>query len=213
MAFRQSKYKHVKGSIYRPESHYPHLNISQSSGDYNLLAASCEWIAVSWQSSPSGAIGIIGLEESGRRKGNVPQLVGHTGGITDLAWNPFHDWVLASSSTDEKIKLWKLPEFGLTENMTQPEITLNMPSKRAETLSWNPTGFNILASGSSDGSLHIWDVKQNQPQFSLKDWNDSIDSISWNYDGTWLTSVSRDKKLRVIDPRANTVLYVCILLN
>lgn len=207
MALRQSKYKNVKGLIYRPESHYPHLNISQSSGDYNLLASSTEWIATAWQSSPSGAIGVVALNEPGRRKGNVPHLIGHNGQITDLAWNPFHDWVLASSSNDATIKLWKLPEFGLSENLTTPENTINIQGKKAETLAWNPTGFNILASGSADGVINIWDVNQNDSKFSINEWNDSIDSISWNYDGTWLTSVSRDKKLRVIDPRAKSILF------
>lgn len=209
MAFRQSKYKHVKGQVYRVESQYPHLNITQSSGDYNLIAASCEFIATSWQSSPLGSIGILGLEETGRRKGNVPVLIGHNGQITDLTWNPFHDWVLASSSFDSTIKIWKLPEHGLQQNLTTSELSINLPGKRAETLAWNPTVFNLLASGGADGHVSIWDTNTGQSTIDMSEWSDAIDSISWNYNGSLLSVVSRDRKLRVLDPRAKSILYVC----
>lgn len=213
MAFRQSKYKHVKGQTYRVEAQYPQLSITQSSGDNNIISASCNFIATTWQSSPLGSIGILGLDECGRRKGNVPLIVGHNGQITDLAWNPFHDWVLGTSSMDGTVKIWKLPEFGLKENMTAPQTSISVSDKRVETLAWNPTGYNVLAAGGSEGRVSIYDMNTGKANLEISEWDASIDSISWNYNGTLLSTVSRDKKLRVLDVRAKTVLYVCILIT
>lgn len=44
-----------------------------------------------------------------------PSLVGHDGDITDIAWHPYGDGsdnILATASTDGKVKIWEVPMMG-----------------------------------------------------------------------------------------------------
>ena len=40
----------------------------------------------------------------------------------DLAWNPFDDNMIASSSEDCTVKIWEIPDGGLTENLTESKL-------------------------------------------------------------------------------------------
>lgn len=64
---------------------------------------------------------------------------------------------------------------------------------------------NLLLSHSSDGEIKFWDLeKQGAEGLSYKCHTDEVGSISWNWDGSQFASASRDKKLRLCDPRANS---------
>ena len=54
----------------------------------------------------------------GRFDLNYPKVAGHKGPVMDVAWNPFNDNEIASSSEDCTVKLWDIPDEGLTENLT-----------------------------------------------------------------------------------------------
>ena len=41
---------------------------------------------------------------------NYPLYRGHTGPVLDTDFNPFNDYVIASSSEDSKIMIWAIPE-------------------------------------------------------------------------------------------------------
>ena len=53
-----------------------------------------------------------------------PVLNGHSAAVYDCAWNPFNDHVLATGSDDTTVKLWNIPEEGLTENIREAACTL-----------------------------------------------------------------------------------------
>lgn len=42
------------------------------------------------------------------------------------------------------LKVWQIPDGGLTSPMTEPIVTLEGHSKRVGILAWHPTAFNIL---------------------------------------------------------------------
>jgi WD40 repeat protein len=67
----------------------------------------------------------------------------------DLDWYPFDDHFLATSSMDNSIKIWNVPD-NFTEDITKEESTLYGHEKKVCLIQWNPTAAFVLASGSYD---------------------------------------------------------------
>ena len=59
-------------------------------------------------------------------------MTGHTDPVLDVAWNPFNDNEIASSSQDCNIKLWDIPDGGLTEDVKDPSLTLEGHQKKVK---------------------------------------------------------------------------------
>jgi coronin-1B/1C/6 len=69
----------------------------------------------------------------------------------------------------------------------------------------HPCANNILASSSNDFTVKIWDIEKAEDMFTIGGHTDIVQSCSWNKDGSFIVSACRDKKLRIIDPRNQTV--------
>jgi coronin-1B/1C/6 len=88
-------------------------------------------------------------------------------------------------------------------------MTLPGHKKRVDCLEFNPIATGILATGSLDKSLRIWDISTGKELFNLENLHeDAIQGISWNYNGSLLATVSKDKKIRIIDPREGKAITV-----
>ena len=55
----------------------------------------------------------------------------------------------------------------------------------------------------------IWNVEQAEPVNIIDCHTDVIFSMSWNRDGSLFSTTSKDKTLRVVDPRAGKCVQVC----
>jgi len=53
--------------------------------------------------------------------------------------------------------------------------------------------------------VKLWGVEQGSNIFTVDGHTDIIQSVEWNYNGSQLASTCKDKKLRVFDPRTNTI--------
>jgi WD40 repeat protein len=84
-------------------------------------------------------------------------LKGHQATILDLDWYPFDDHYLATSSMDNSIKIWSVPEE-FHADITQENTTLYGHEKKVCLIQWNPTAAFVLASGGYDSTVRIWDV-------------------------------------------------------
>jgi len=58
-----------------------------------------------------------------------------------------------------------------------------------------------LASASYDNSVRIWDIEAQAEKINFEDNQDVIQSIDWNADGSQMVTISKDRKLRIFDPR------------
>jgi coronin-1B/1C/6 len=215
MALRTSKYRNTTSNVYRTEFQYPNLSLSTASGDGTVVAGNLFWIALAWHSNVGGAVAVLPADQPGRRNGNPYLLNGHSGQINEMAWNPFHEWILATAASDGLAKVWKLPEQGLTSDTNEAFATLSGHGKRVDTLAWHPSAANILATGGSDNTVRVWDINaaSGGEKLKLSHFADNVDSIAWNYDGSLLAAASRDKKIRVFDPRTSSVLAVRKFFN
>lgn len=197
----------MRGAVYRTDQNFRDLNVTAATTDGNLVAASNCWISVLWQSNTGGTVGILPITGWGPRSHAVPLIQAHSAQIQDLAWNPFHAWVLATAAADGNIRLWKLPEHGLTGdiNADSAQATLAGHGKRVDTIAWHPSAVNVLASGGPDATVRVWDITTSNDTLKVSGMmKDAVDSVSWNWDGSLLAVTSRDKKLRVLDPRSGT---------
>lgn len=128
--------------------------------------------------------------------------------MLDVAWNPFNDNVIASSSEDTTIKVWEIPDEGLVENLTKPLCTLEYHQRRVGSISWHPVANNILLSASHDNLMLVWNLETQEPITQIDCHPDLIFSMSWNYNGSLIATTCKDKKVRVIDPRSGEVKQV-----
>merc|ERR1711974_394481 len=55
------------------------------------------------------------------------------------------------------------------------------------------------------GTVKIWDIEKGEAALSVSGHSDIIQSVDWNYGGSLLATTSKDKKIRVIDPRSSSV--------
>ena len=78
-----------------------------------------------------GPFAIVDHTKPGKREPDAPIIGGHKGATLDFDFNPFHEHVIASGSDDSTIKVWGIPEAGLTENITEPLVDLHGHGRKA----------------------------------------------------------------------------------
>ncbi|KAI1330411.1 DUF1900-domain-containing protein [Xylariaceae sp. FL0255] len=200
-----SKYRNIYGKSTRKEFCYDNLRISKNAWDTNLIKANPEFLAVNWESSGGGAFAVIPLNEKGKLPDLIPLFRGHTAAVLDTDWNPFNDRQIASASDDGKIMLWEVPnDFTLftddEDKLVRPKSTLSGHSRKVGQVLFNPAAENILASASADLTIKLWDIGAESVACSLQH-PDVIQSLSWSADGSRLVTTSRDKTIRIWDPR------------
>lgn len=135
---------------------------------------------------------------------------GHKQDVLDIAWNPFDDNMIASSSEDTTVKIWNIPDEGLAkEILTEPEVTLEgCHQRKVHQILWHPVAANILLSASFDPLIVIWNLETAEAVKEIDCHPDLIFSVSWNTNGSLIATMCKDKKIRTIDVRKGEV--VCV---
>lgn len=152
-------------------------------------------------SGPGGKIAIFELSKTGKLPdGVIPALV-HGSNVMDFAWDPFDTNRLAVACDDGVVKLWKIPENGLSEPTNQPENEFNAHSDKIYFLKFHPTAKDVLATGSYDMTIKIWDLTTLTEKLTLKGHTDQMFSFSWSPCGVYCATVSKDGKIRIYKPR------------
>jgi WD40 repeat protein len=129
-------------------------------------------------------------------------ISGHTGAIHDIQFSPFHDNILASASNDCSVKIWMIPEEGIQEETTKCDANLAAHAKRVSLIQFHPTSEFTLASASNDYSVKIWDVQNEKPLMSYDNLVKDPFCLEWNYDGSRLAVITKEKKMHIFDPRS-----------
>jgi coronin-1B/1C/6 len=201
---RSSKYRHVFGTPNKKENCYDNLKVTRSAWDSNFVCASRENFSVIWESGGGGAVAVINYKNQGKVSANLPLITGHKAPVLDQQFNPFNESLLATASEDAYVKIWQIPREGMTKNMDEPVQTLSGHKRKVGTTNFHPTSSNVLATSSTDFSVKVWDIEKGEARSTVEGHGDIINAVSWNYDGSQMATVSKDKKLRLIDPRAGT---------
>ncbi|XP_063286966.1 coronin-1A [Pelobates fuscus] len=203
---RSSKFRHVFGQPVKADQCYDDIRVSQNTWDSNFCAVNPKFLAIVVEASGGGAFMVLPLSKTGRLDKSQPVVCGHTAPVLDIDWCPHNDNVIASGSEDCSVMVWEIPEGGLTRSLTEPIVTLEGHTKRVGIVTWHPTAQNILLSAGCDNVILIWDVGIGQSVIVLEDTHsDLIYSVAWNWDGSQICTSCKDKKIRIIEPRAGTI--------
>jgi len=203
---RQSKFRHVFGQAAKPEECYQDLRVTRSAWDANFVKANTKFFAVAWDSAGGGSIAVVRHEDQGKTsQTNPPLLSAHKRAVLDFDWHPFNDHLLASVSEDANVMIWKIPEGGVTAQITDPVQILSGHKRNVGTANFNPVAAHLLATSSNDFSVKLWDVEKGSNVVTVEGHTDNIQSLDWNYNGSTIATSCKDKKLRILDPRTNTV--------
>lgn len=206
---RQSKFRHVFAQAWKAEHCIDDVRVSRVTWDTGLCAVNPKFIAVIIEASGGGCFLVVPISKSGRVDQACPTVCGHAAPVLDIQWSPHDDNIIASASEDCTVKVWQIPDGGLTSPMTEAIVNLEGHSKRVGILAWHPTAFNILLTAGCDNVICVWNVGTGELVYQLNDTHpDLIYSVCWNKDGSAVCTVCKDKALRVIDPRRGTVLKV-----
>jgi len=202
---RSSKFRNVFGTQPKKENTYDGVKVSRSAWDSNKIKVNPKFVAVLWEASGGGAVGVLPLGALGKVNPNLPLISGHKAEVTDIDFHPFHDNLLASASEDTYVKIWTIPDGGLKESITTPTQTLSGHKRKVGTTDFSPVANNILATTGADLDVRVWDIEKGSTIAQVQAGSDIIQSAAWNFDGSLVAAASKDKKVRIVDPRAGKV--------
>jgi hypothetical protein len=179
-----------------------------------LIKANSSIVAVQWATTGFGALAVMPTrdgDKSGKtgRLVNPPMIEAHKSSLQDFDISPFNEHLVVTSDGGA-IKLWQVPEGGLTETMREAsgEVT-GEAVKRLSQLNFHPTSENLLTTCGKDFCLRLFDITNSKQVVAFKDnaHSDLILSTSWSIDGALVATGCKDKMLRISDPRAGKVIH------
>ncbi|XP_053684635.1 coronin-6 isoform X1 [Sabethes cyaneus] len=203
---RSSKFRHVYGQALKREQCYDNIRVSKSSWDSTFCAVNPKFLAIIVESAGGGAFIVLPHNKVGRIAADHALVGGHKGPVLDIAWCPHNDNVIASGSEDCVVKVWQIPDGGLSRTMTDPVVDLVYHQRRVGLVLWHPSALNVLLTAGSDNLIVIWNVGTGEVLVRIECHPDTIYSACWNWDGSQLVTTCKDKKIRILNPRSGEIL-------
>jgi len=199
----KSQYRNLFGE--EPRYKYHHMDLCKASTEGNKMAINNKFMALSWNYD-RGGIAIFDPNEYSYGKPDQKLLKGHKGKIFDLKFSPFFTDLLASASEDCTVKLWKIPEEGLKEDITSDAQTYTGHKRKVSLLAFNPLVSDAVASTSVDYSIQVWNMIKAET-YSICKINEHPTSLDWNENGSLVGATDSAKKITIFDPRDNKVVF------
>ncbi|EGC30031.1 hypothetical protein DICPUDRAFT_99654 [Dictyostelium purpureum] len=209
---RSSKYRHVVGTTAQKNQFYTNLKVNGSTSN-TCIAVNREYVAVPYQGI-GGPLAVIPLASKGRQI-TVPCIeIGSQ--LCDFDLSQFNSSIVATGSEDSHVKIFKVPEGGLPKNgknYTTVEADLIGHNRKVVSVNFHPTAEEVLISTGGDMVVKIWDLNSAQEKLSFDGHTDMITSVDVNYTGDLFLTSCKDKKMRIFDPRTNTLVSETITHN
>ncbi|XP_039095197.1 coronin-7 isoform X1 [Hyaena hyaena] len=196
--FKVSKFRHTEARPSRREAWISDIRAGTTPSCGNHIKSSCHLIA--FNSDRPGVLGIVPLDGQGEDKRQVTHLGCHSDLVTDLDFSPFDDFLLATSSADRTVKLWRLPAPGQALP-SAPGLVLGPEDVQMEVVQFHPTVDGVLVSAAGT-TVKVWDVTKQQVLTELTAHGDLVQGAVWSRDGALVGTTCKDKQLRIFDPRA-----------
>ncbi|KAF3846347.1 hypothetical protein F7725_003425 [Dissostichus mawsoni] len=179
-----SKFRHIQGAMMHRDTHITNLR------GLNLT-------------TPGESDGFC-RSQPGRIPDTALPTIQNSVNVVDLSWDPFNTHRLAVACDDAKIRVWQVPEGGLKETLTEPEVIMQGHTEKIYSIKFHPLASGLLASSSYDLSVRLWNLESGEQVKLLTGHQDQIFAMAWSPDGKLLATVCKDGKVRIYDPRKST---------
>lgn len=198
-AQNQQKFRFIIGEY--------HENLKCSMGlqpalncDMDGVASNGVYTAMPWKHT--GTTAAFHYGEYRKFDQSQPLLKDHKGNVTDCAFNPFVDSMLATSAADNTVKLWVMGKEPLKEHKMSSDATLKGHQKAVTGIKWHPHASNVLASMGQDNTCRIWDVENQKQTIMFDQPKDQGAALKWSPDGKTLSYIGKNKECSIFDPRS-----------
>uniref|UniRef100_A0A671RLL1 Coronin n=1 Tax=Sinocyclocheilus anshuiensis TaxID=1608454 RepID=A0A671RLL1_9TELE len=206
--FKTSKYKNSTPKIPKKDGWIANVRGASFPSQGKHIKSSCSLVAFNTDQTGGGMVGLSSVNAASDGKWTVTQISCHADIVTDLDFSPFDDYLLATCSADEMVKLWRECDPD-QDQCSNAEVTLSPADGRLEVVLFHPAASGLLAVASVRG-LQVWDVTRDAALTVLEQHEDQLQGLAWKEDGSLLASSCKDKKLRLFDPRAQPSAVQCV---
>ena len=121
----------------------------------------------------------------------ISPLIGHTSGLTGVAWHPSGGFI-ATTSNDRTCIIWD-------PNTTERVATLAGHTDWVTGVAWHPTG-DLIATTSNDRTCIIWNPRNAEPITTLADRTSRVNTVTWHPSGDLIATTSEDDTCTIWDP-------------
>ena len=196
-----SKFKNACGEDLKKQ--YLNCSVTTVSTEGRYLAVNGNFLAMAW--SNLGEIVVVDSTNFCSVKPDQHRIKGHRANVLDLEFSPFSSDLLAASFDDSMVLLYKIPEGGLTEHITQEVQLYQKHAKKVPFVTFNPVASDVICTGAFLGDIHIWNAIKGESYVELKA-DDTPTCIQWNPNGTLIGAATKKKNINIFDPRANKLI-------
>lgn len=128
-------------------------------------------------------------------------IKGHAGPVVDFDFSPFNDYLLATASEDGTIKIWVIPEEGITKDVSECDAELRGHAKKLILSRFHPSSDYTMASCGADNTVRIWDITGHKCAITYDEVKSVATGLEWSHNGSLLGCITKDKTLNIFDPR------------
>ncbi|XP_044038262.1 coronin-7 isoform X2 [Siniperca chuatsi] len=200
-----SKFRHIQGAVMHRDTHITNLhglNLT-TPGESDGFCVNRQRVAVPLAIS-GGQIAIFERSQPGRLPDTALPTIQNSVNVVDFSWDPFDTHRLAVAGDDAKIRVWQVPEGGLKETLTEPELILQGHTEKIYSIKFHPLASGLLVSSSYDLTVRLWNLEAGEQVKLLTGHQDQVFGMAWSPDGKLLATVCKDGKVRIYDPRKST---------
>jgi coronin-7 len=201
---RTSRFRHTNGKVAHRSRHYEGITGLSVSMPSDCDGFCCNDVRAAFPlSGPGGQIAVLELNKTGRLPQSMPFLQ-NTSTVMDFCIDPFDRNFIAIAGDDGKVKIFRVPEGGLTDIVKTPETVLQGHYEKVNLIKYHSVAQNVIATAGYDATVIIWDIATKEEKIKLEGHTEQIFAMTWSPDGQKLATYSRDKKLRIFEPRRQT---------
>ena len=197
-----SKWKNALGEDQKET--FIHCAVTTVSTEGRYIAVNGNFLAMAWNNQ--GEIVVVDSLKPISVKPDQPRLKGHRANVLDLEFSPFSSDLLAATYDDCSVLLYKIPEGGLTENITKEVQSYQKHQKKVPLVNFNPIASDVLCSGAFTGEIHVWNALKGETFCELKA-DDTPTCLSWSPNGVLVGATLKNKFMEIFDPRANKMVF------